>query len=449
MIVILAMVYVVALLYGLVAVLYFAAKNKIFSTFLQMGTLEMIGSGSDEDGRVADYVDTLVNIPGYRKVKKCTMKIPYWIEVPETDLKILEEVHKSNPDTKLFQLSTVQDHTIELEEAVIPYPPPPEIKIIEEAPDPMVDRSRWERVILWLFRNLGLYRGIEQIKYKWISLFGAQRIGSFEIVKSRIKEEKERRGKSILEWVQTDDPEDVEFFIWKSQRPVTVENVELRDGSRCHFLASVTLQFVVPRLPGFIWKHRFYRTIESIIAARIVGWARNRTYAQLLRYEKTDPSSTFFQAALSQLNAIGSKEKEQGLIEAYGVMITQGWIESYQLSEKDQAIHEASQQRELAARKGDASIVASQKAGEAEVALAHKQKEARIIRAEGEREARKIEAEGDRAKVEQIVEGAKGNVDIIVQRLKVDQRTATPALSTLVESDAKTGVNINVPSKSP
>jgi hypothetical protein len=401
-------------------VLYTGIKNKVFGTMPRSGTLEIVVAGSTADGTPANPVETIPNISGYHVVKDCELLVKYFEYETKDGVRVLKE--KPN------------EAKIKLAEAVIPTSKSHDqislFEILKEG-TPALTKSKTDELIIDLFKGLGLISE-GNLVIRWVNLFPVKRIGRFTIVKARLKGEQER-GESILYWIDTDKPEEVDNFVWRSQRPVIVKDVELADGSRAHFIVIVVIQFVSPVISAFVWGKKFYQQVESQVQGAINDWGKGLSYDALISADK-GPSSNFFAEALSKLNVMGTANLGQGLLAGYGCLLVQGWIEAYEISKEDEAILKAKRSREEELRKG-----------QAEVAKQEQAKQARVIKAQAELEAAKLEAEADAMRIARLMEASKGSIDVVVERLKVDQRQKTPGLATIVEDKTKTGVVINIP----
>ena len=316
----LVLLYIVLALIGIMALVaipylfaytvFNAAKHKVFATFVQNGTVEVVGAGSDEEGNVADYICSLANVTGYEIVKSCKMRVRFAVETAS-------EVppDPSNPASVGYEMK-LDESLVELTDALIPKDA--EQKKYEDGKPifedivryPEEGRSKWEKFLLGLFGKLGLVKKGEEGSFRWVSVwYFWKKVGTFRIIKARVKELKLTRDAPLRETIET-ERDTVDNLVWKSQRPILVQDVDLNDRSRCDIRATVMLVFIVPRIPVFVLKHRFYPILESAIEAAIIDFCRKRSYAQLVSHLETGPSSDFFPRALSRLNALGGGGQE-------------------------------------------------------------------------------------------------------------------------------------------
>ena len=307
--------------------------------------------------------------------------------------------------------------TVTLEGALIPIndtelkSPDGNLIYTKVLPAEQESKSGLEKFLIWLFTRLNLMEKGDENYFRWVSIwYFWKRIGSFRILKARIKERERTKGLKVRDTLETEE-ETVDFLVWKSQRPVLAQGVNLYDRSRCDILVNVLVTFLVPRIPVFVFKHRFYSTVDSAIEAAVIDYCRNRNYSELVSHVQTGPSSDFFQRALSRLNAVGVSQADEGFVKGFGILLVGGWIAGIELSTEDSEIQEAAQAKEIAIRTGIADVEAAKLRAQATV----------------------IDGEARATALKLRKEAAGANFG---DELQIEARSKTPSLTTLVEKGA-------------
>lgn len=173
-------------------------------------------------------------------------------------------------------------------------------KIRESFSKSMMPGTRWLQ--MWLWDKFGI---------RFVSLFFPKiRIHRFEVQRSRLKEATDvGPDSSLRDRIDTTGEPEVDSLLFVVPRPIYIEGVELAgDNAKINLLVLAIFKQVIPALPVFYFKGKWFPMLDSTIESAIINFcATHREEGKALTYQtwrqlnKGDGSP--IEAALRKLNA--------------------------------------------------------------------------------------------------------------------------------------------------
>ena len=387
------------LLILIVVLAYGVAKNKQQATFVEQGTMEFVAAGGETLLRV------LPNIKGWRYSDDYVgnREVPYKFECGELD-----------SSTNSYK---AKEETIDVKFAIV------QKEIIEASKK----KLGWLKNTLRLLNIKRWFRNYLRTKWGffWVSiLWPVRRVYELNIERARLRDDYPEKGARVrLREMIEREKKPAKFLLWQFPRPILVPDVEFKDRFKADIVVMTQCRVVVPQIPAFVWKEKFFQLLESSVEGSVLDYARKLTFAEFVEEKETKPGSQFFLGVISPLN--------RKLIELQGIHIFDGWIKDYELSAEDQKAAQALKARQIASLEGDAEIVRADKEGTAALTRAKLIAQAKIV--EGTAEADVLKAKA----------AAGLPLAIAEQMVKGREAVRGTNLTTLVESGATAGILVD------
>ncbi len=177
----------------------------------------------------------------------------------------------------------------------------------------------------------------------WIGFPPFAKVHSFKIVPER--EDPNATNKN--DWVKTEKERDEKSLRFVFPRPYFMKEVELNDTLSVDLLVIAKFEVVVPHIPVFMFKGKFFDMAGSVIRAHVADIINNMDLATFITSNKGE-----VKGILSEMKEDGNFNKE--LIRLVGLKLV--GIAITQFDPSDNEIRNAMRAKELAVKKGEASI---------------------------------------------------------------------------------------------